>query len=137
MKAKCIFFAMILISCYDDENKLIQIKSNDLKALINNSDNWYVTKYYKNNLDSTKLFSKYYVSFKEDQECAEIITFNMPNRKIQGIWDVLQYADGTVIKFWITSNYGFNNLQGEWYINFVDKNKLHIFRDNREIIFVK
>lgn len=132
---------MMLLGCVKDES-LNQKIINNPKEYFNNTSNWKVIKYTENYSDSTKIFSKYFVSFNEDDTCAEIVQFNAPLARIQGIWEIYQYADGTTIKFWITDQLGFHKLQGEWYFNELTSERIHIFRiDNQnkiqELVFVR
>ena len=95
-----------------------------------------------NGIDSTKIFSKFFVSFNEDETCAEVFKFDTQLTKIYGVWEIFQYADGTSITFWVPKSIGFENIDGEWYFNELSNKKIHLFRtneknENQELIFIR
>lgn len=122
---------ILLSSCYKTSETLSPLTISNPKEIINNTSNWTVSRYTQDGKDSTIIFSKYWVSFNEDNTCAERIKFIHPLSEIWGIWDVIQYADGTAMIFWIPPATQLNVIEGEWYFNELTNNKIHLYRKNK------
>ncbi len=130
-----LFLAFLTLgSCSKDDTLVQKIFSNP-KDIFNNTSNWTISKYTENESDSTKIMSKFWVNFNEDPTCAERIIFKHPFLEVWAIWETYDYADGTVIKFWIPKDNVCTRLQGEWYFNRLTSNEIHLFRENQQIIF--
>jgi hypothetical protein len=122
------FIFIFLSSCYKTPAPFTPLKIDNPKEVINNTSGWTVSKYTEADKDSTILLSKYWVSFNEDPTCAERVKFIHPLSEVWAVWDIIQYADGTVINFWIPPGNRVVNIHGEWYFNELSKNKIHLYR---------
>jgi hypothetical protein len=132
---------LFFLSCSKDE-QLVEKKYENPKHIFNNTSGWYVSKYTENTLDSTKLFNKFWVSFNEDETCAERIKFIQPLIEVWGIWEITQYPQMTGIYIYLPDKNGLRNLEGEWFFNSLDVNKIHLFRTNfygedQELILIR
>ena len=138
MRMRSKFFSiltvLLFLSCSKDE-PIIAKTVIEPKKIFNNTTNWNVAKYIESGIDSTKILSKFWVSFNEDPTCAERIIFKQLFLEVWAIWETYDYADGTVIKFWIPEDNVCTRLQGEWYFNRLTSNEIYLFRDNQQLIF--
>jgi len=123
-----------LLAC-TKEDSITPKKLAEPKKIFNNTSNWMISKYIENGSDSTKIMSKYWANFSEDATCAERLIFKHPLSEIWAVWEIYDYADGTIIKFWIPQNNVFTRLEGEWYFNKLTINEIYLFRDNQQLIF--
>ncbi len=134
IKSFIFIFILLFVSCSKEE-VLIQKTISNPKQIFNNTSNWTISKYTNTDLDSTSLFSKYWVKFNEDPTCAERVIFYQPFHEVWAVWETYDYADGTVIRFWIPPNNQFTRFEGEWYFNRLTENEIHLFKDNKQLIF--
>ncbi len=65
-----IIFVLAFLSCAKEET-LVAKRILNPKTIFNNTSGWVIANYTENDLDSTKLFSKYWTKFNEDPTCAE------------------------------------------------------------------
>ena len=131
MKNLLLFIIPFFMFSCTKEDEITPKKFENPKAIFNNTSKWYVSKYTENNVDSTKLFTKFWVSFNEDETCAERIKFISPLLEVWGIWEIAQYPQTTGMIIYFPPVGGLDNLEGEWFFNSLDVNKIHLFRTNR------